>query len=440
MQSQTLAVSKTAKVCATAGGLTKLFPRPGLEDSVDKKQQNKIILILGVLAALGPFAIDMYLPGFPAIARDLDTDISHVALSLTSYFIGISVGQLIYGPLVDRFGRKKPLLIGLSLFVLASVGCAFAPSVQWLIGLRLLLALGGCAGMVASRAVVRDVFPVKEIPGVYSSLVLVMGVAPIVAPTIGGFVTAHFGWRYIFAVLSGIGLLVLLTVGWLLPESRGADPSLSLRPRRVLGDFISVLKEPVFLTYAIAASTAQAGLFAYISGSPFVFMEIFGLSETHYGWAFGLNAFGFIAGSQVNRLALRRRTSEQVTLTSGTVQFLAGVLLLLGNYLGWLNADGSLLLIFCYLFALGFISPNATALALAPFARNAGSASALMGSFQMAIGALASALVSTLHNGTALPMTGVMAGATVISLSLLLAFRRYSRRTLTVGRELKVKS
>ncbi|MDX5421933.1 MAG: multidrug effflux MFS transporter [Hymenobacteraceae bacterium] len=399
---------------------------------MDRKQQNKIILILGALAALGPFAIDMYLPGFPAIAKDLRTDISHVALSLTSYFIGISVGQLIYGPLVDRFGRKKPLVIGLSLFVAASLGCALAPGVEWLIGLRLLLALGGCAGMVASRAVVRDVFPVKDIPKVFSTLVLVMGVAPIVAPTIGGFVTASFGWRYIFVVLSAIGALVLLIVGLLLPESKGADPTLSLKPKRVLGDFIGVLKEPVFLTYAIAASTAQAGLFAYITGSPFVFMEIFGLSETHYGWAFGLNAFGFIAGSQVNRLALKRSTSEQVTFTAGTVQFSAGILLLLGNYLGFLNADGSLLLIFFYMFSLGFISPNATALALAPFARNAGSASALMGSFQMAMGALASALVSTLHNNTAIPMTGVMAGATVISVSLLVGFRRYSRRALAV--------
>ncbi|MFD2247086.1 multidrug effflux MFS transporter [Pontibacter ruber] len=400
---------------------------------MNKKQQNSIILILGALAALGPFAIDMYLPGFPAIAKDLKTDISHVTLSLTSYFIGISVGQLIYGPLVDRYGRKKPLVFGLSLFVLAAIGCAFVPTVEWLIALRLLLALGGCVGMVASRAVVRDVFPVEDIPKVFSMLVLVMGVAPIVAPTIGGFVTAHLGWRYIFAVLTLIGFLVLLAVGFLLPESRGADPTLSLKPKRVLGDFLSVLKEPVFLTYALAASAAQAGMFAYISGSPFVFMEIFGLSETHYGWAFGLNAFGFITGSQVNRLALKRRTSAEVTQTAGVVQFLAGMLLLVGNYTGFLNADGSLLLIFCYMFSLGFIGPNATALALAPFARNAGSASALMGSFQMAIGALASALVSTLHNGTALPMTSVMAGATVVSLSLLLGFCKYSKRALEVS-------
>ncbi|WP_439881817.1 multidrug effflux MFS transporter [Pontibacter sp. MBLB2868] len=400
---------------------------------MSKKQQNQIILILGALAALGPFAIDMYLPGFPAITKDLNTDISHVALSLTSYFIGISVGQLIYGPLVDRFGRKKPLIIGLIIFVTASIGCAMAPTVEWLIGLRLLLALGGCAGMVASRAVVRDVFPVSEIPRVFSMLMLVMGVAPIIAPTLGGFVTANLGWRYIFILLSGIGLAVLLLVSFRLPESRGADKTLSLKPKRVIGDFISVLKNPAFLTYALAASTAQAGLFAYITGSPFVFMEKFGLSETHYGWAFGLNAFGFIAGSQVNNLAMKRRTSAQITLRAGIVQFVAGVLLLTGNYFGFIGATGSLMLIFCYLFSLGFISPNASALALAPFARNAGSASALMGSAQMAMGAVASALVSTFHNGTSLPMTSVMASATVVSLTLLLGFRKYSNRALATS-------
>jgi MFS transporter, DHA1 family, multidrug resistance protein len=399
---------------------------------MSKKQQNIIILILGALAALGPFAIDMYLPGFPAIAKDLRTDISHVALSLTSYFVGISVGQLIYGPLVDRFGRKKPLLIGLSIFIVASIGCALAPSVEWLIGLRLLLALGGCVGMVASRAVVRDVFPVSEIPKVYSMLMLVMGVAPIIAPTIGGFVTASFGWRYIFVVLSAIGLAVLLIVGFLLPESKGADKTLSLKPKRVLGDFLSVLKNPVFLTYAFAASTAQAGLFAYITGSPYVFMELFGLSETHYGWVFGLNACGFIAGSQANNLAMKRHTSAQITLTSGIFQFGAAILLLTGNYFGFIGTEGSLILIFCYLFSLGFISPNAAALALGPFARNAGSASAIMGSTQMAIGAIASALISTFHNETAIPMMSVMACATIVSLSLLLGFRSYSKRTLAI--------
>jgi MFS transporter, DHA1 family, multidrug resistance protein len=397
---------------------------------MNKKQYRTIILVLGALAALGPFAIDMYLPGFPAIAKDLKTDIAHVGFSLTSYFIGIAVGQLIYGPLIDRFGRKKPLLIGLSIFVLASLGCALAPSVEWLIGLRLLLALGGCVGMVASRAMVRDLFPLKDIPNVFSTLMLIMGVAPIIAPTIGGYVTAAFGWQYIFVVLAIIASAVLFAVARLLPESKGADVSISLKPQFILRDFASVLKERTFLTYAIGSSLASAGLFAYISGSPFVFMEYFGLSDKMYGIAFAMNAAGYITGSQFNRLLLRRQTSEQITLKVGVLQFVAAMALLFGSLTGSLNAVGTLLLLFSFMFSLGVINPNASALAMAPFTKNAGSASAILGSMQMGTGALASAAVSYFHNRTLLPMTGVMAFATILSLVILISYHFISRKKL----------
>ncbi|WP_235942052.1 multidrug effflux MFS transporter [Pontibacter fetidus] len=392
------------------------------------KQHRTIILVLGALAALGPFAIDMYLPGFPAIAKDLNTDIAHVALSLTSYFFGIAVGQLIYGPLIDRFGRKKPLVIGLSIFVLAALGCALAPSVEWLIGLRLLLALGGCVGMVASRAMVRDLFPIKDIPNVFSTLMLVMGVAPIIAPTIGGYVTATFGWHAIFIVLAIIAAAVLFAVARLLPESKGPDASISLKPQAILRDFTSVLKERSFLTYAVASSLAQAGLFAYISGSPFVFMEYFGLSDKMYGIAFAMNAAGYITGSQFNRLLLRRQTSKQIALKVGVIQFIAAIVLLFGSLSGNLTAVGTLILLFSFMFSLGIINPNATALAMAPFNKNAGSASAILGSLQMGTGALASAAVSYLHNRTLLPMTGVMALVTTLSLLILGSYHFYTRR------------
>lgn len=398
---------------------------------MDKKQYRTIILVLGALAALGPFAIDMYLPGFPAIAKDLNTDIAHVGLSLTSYFIGIAAGQLIYGPLVDRFGRKKPLIIGLSLFVLAALGCALVPSVEWLIGLRLLLALGGCVGMVASRAMVRDLFPLKDIPNVFSTLMLIMGVAPIIAPTIGGYVTAHLGWQFIFVVLSAIAASVLLAVVKLLPESKGPDTSISLKPQFILRDFATVLKEPTFLTYAISGSLAAAGMFAYISGSPFVFMEHFGLSDTEYGIAFAMNAAGYIIGSQFNRLLLRRNTSKQITLKVGFIQFAAAVALVFGAYTGMLTAMSTLALLFTFMFSLGIINPNASALALVPFTKNAGSASAILGSLQMGTGALASALVSFLHNRTMLPMTGVMATLTTLSLIILIVARRNERKAVT---------
>ncbi len=395
---------------------------------MNQKQKRTIILTLGALAALGPFSIDMYLPGFPAIAADLNTSISQVGLSLTSYFIGISIGQIIYGPLIDRYGRKKPLAVGLLIYLLTAIGCALSPTVDWLIGLRFLLAFGGCVGMVAGRAIVRDLFPANETARVFSSLILVMGVAPIIAPTLGGYITATLGWRAIFYLLAVIAGLLLLMTRQLLPESRQPDPGVSLKPGKVAKEYAQVFKEPSFLSYAVAGSISFAGMFSYIAGSPFVFMEYFGLNETLYGWLFGLNAFGFIAGSQLNRLWLRKRSSAQVALRSGICLGITTGLLAVGSVFELLNAYSTLSLIFSSLFFLGFLAPNTTALALEPFTRYVGSASALLGSFQMVAGALASALVSILHNGTPAPMALCMAGSAFIALTALLIRRKAARK------------
>ena len=186
------------------------------------KEKFFVILILGMLSAIGPFSIDMYLPGFPDIAKDLHTTVAHVALSLSSFFIGISFGQLIYGPLLDRFGRKKPLYFGISIYLVASVGCAMATSANALIALRLVQALGGCAGMVAARALVRDIFPVEENAKIFSLLMLVIGVSPLIAPTLGGYVTATIGWQYIFIILATMSVFALAAVHFFLPEGREA--------------------------------------------------------------------------------------------------------------------------------------------------------------------------------------------------------------------------
>lgn len=395
---------------------------------MNQQQKNTIILTLGALAALGPLSIDMYLPGFSAIAADLETDIAHVGLSLTSYFIGISVGQLGYGPLIDRFGRKKPLILGLLLYLLTALGCAFSPDVYWLIGLRFLLAIGGCAGMVASRAMVRDLFPVSETAKVFSTLILIMGVAPILAPTIGGYLSAHLGWQYIFFFLVAFSGFMLIMVKVLLPESRPPDPTVSLKPGAVLKDYVKLFREADFTSYALVGSITYAGLFAYISGSPFVFMEYFGFSETLYGWLFGLNAFGFILGSQLNRFWLKRQNPAHIVLRVAFFQFLVGLALAIGSLLGVLNANTTLLLIFFFIFWLGFLAPNTMALALEPFTRHVGSASALLGSFQMIAGALASVLVSAFHNGTILPMTLIMAVCAFLGFGLLLKHQQKKKK------------
>jgi DHA1 family bicyclomycin/chloramphenicol resistance-like MFS transporter len=383
-----------------------------------------LILVLGMLSAIGPFSIDMYLPGFPAIAKDLNTTVAHVSLSLSSFFIGISAGQLLYGPLLDRFGRKKPLYAGLTAYLLTSMACAFITSADALIWLRLLQALGGCAGMVASRALVRDLFPVEESAKVFSLLMLVVGVSPIIAPTLGGYITASIGWKYIFVALGIMAAFILIAVYVGLPEGRKPDTALSLKPPAIIANFLSVLREPQFHTYALTGSFASAGLYAYITGSPYVFMEIFKVTEKQFGWIFALVAIGLIASSQVNSFLLRTHKSGQIIKVALLCQTITGIALFAGSALGLLGVLSTISLIFIFLCCQGFTFPNTSALSLAPFSKNAGSASALLGCIQMAIGAATSALVSFLSNHTALPMTGVMASCAVVSLIIVIAGSR----------------
>jgi DHA1 family bicyclomycin/chloramphenicol resistance-like MFS transporter len=384
-----------------------------------KKNRFTLVLILGLLSAIGPFSIDMYLPGFPAIAADLGTTVEVVGYSLSSFFVGICLGQLICGPLLDRYGRKKPLYIGLAIYLLASLGCALAPSVEVLIALRFLQALGGCVGMVAPRAVVRDVFPVQESAKVFSMLVLVIGVSPIIAPTAGSYFITTLGWHSVFVVLAIITAAITTAVFFRLPESKKPDPAVSLRPLPIMQAYGTVLKEPQFFTYAGTGAICSAALFAYISGSPYVFMELFGVSEQHYGWIFALIAVGLIASSQFNNFLLKKFSSEQIIRFILPFQLAIGILLFLGSYFGWTGLYSTIFLIFLFLSCQGLTFPNSSALAMAPFTRDAGSASALMGAIQMGLGAFASALVGLLANNTAIPMTGVMAACALIGLLIL---------------------
>ncbi len=375
----------------------------------------KLVLVLGMLSAIGPFSIDMYLPSFPAIAQALNTTVARISLSLSSFFIGIAFGQIFYGPLLDRFGRKKPLYVGLSVYFIASLGCAVAANSDQLIWLRLLQAIGSCSGLVASRAMVRDLFPVEENAKIFSLLMLVVGVSPIIAPTLGGYLTSAFGWHSIFIFLTIMSVAILAGVHYFLPESRQPDPEFSLRPVPILQGYISVAREPQFYIYCFTGSIAAAGLYAYIAGSPTVFMELFKVSEKQYGWIFSIVAAGLITSSQINSLLLKKYQSRQIIVVALFVQSLAGAALFAGSFFDLLNVFSTIFLCFIFLSCQGFIFPNTTALSLAPFSKTAGSASALLGSIQMAIGAFTSALVSFLNNGTALPMTGVMASCAVVS-------------------------
>ncbi|RYF83923.1 MAG: Bcr/CflA family efflux MFS transporter [Chitinophagaceae bacterium] len=381
--------------------------------------RSLLIFILGLLSAIGPFSIDMYLPGFPTIAASLHTSVEKVAYSLSSFFIGICVGQLLCGPLLDRFGRKKPLVIGLVLYIIASVACSLAKSVEGLIAFRFLQALGGCVGMVAPNAVVRDLFPVNENAKVFSLLILILGVSPILAPTVGSFVVANLGWEVVFVILAMVATIILFLVIKWLPESKAADPSFSLKPRSILLGYGQILKEQQFTTYAISGAVASAGLFAYLGGSPFVFMNLYGVSEQQYGLIFAFIAAGLIGCSQLNNRILKKYSSAEILRVVLLSQSVVGLLLVAGVATGIIGLYGIIALMLLFLSCQGFTFPNAAALAMAPFTKGAGSASALMGALQMVFGALASALVGLFFNGTGVPMVAIMAFCAVSGLLIL---------------------
>ncbi|TGN19199.1 multidrug effflux MFS transporter [Leptospira idonii] len=385
--------------------------------NLSNKQETWLILLLGTLTALAPLSIDMYLPSFPAIAKYFGINISGVELSLTFFFAGISLGQLIYGPILDRFGRKKPLLIGLSLYAIASVGCFFAPNIHTFILLRLLQGLGGCVGMVAANTVVRDVFPSDRTAKVFSLLMLTMGIAPMIAPTLGGLLTSWFGWHSIFLVLSVFGLLLFVSVSFFLPETTQADTSVLLKPSVIFGKYIFVLKDLTFLRYALTGSFASAGMFAYLAGSPFVMIDLFGFTEKEYGIMFAVNVTGLLLGSQVSRILLSRFESDRILFVATSFLFGTGGLLILSHFLISLSPFFLLVPIYTYLFCMGNITPNSNGMALSHFTKNIGSASAFMGFMQMAVGSTASAVVGIFHSETALPMTAVVGICAFLSFS-----------------------
>ncbi|TAE22254.1 MAG: Bcr/CflA family efflux MFS transporter [Cytophagales bacterium] len=389
---------------------------------MNKPNRTLLIVILGLLSATGPFSVDMYLPGFPAIAADLHTTIETVSYSLSSFFIGICVGQIAVGPLLDRFGRKRPLLIGLTLYGLASVGCALSTSIESLIAFRFLQALGGCVCSVAPNAIVRDTFPADETARVLSWLVLILGASPILAPTAGSYVVAHFGWKAVFVVstLFAVGLFGLVA-RWL--PAQPANASYSLRPGAVIRGFVQVLRVPTFTVHMWITALASAGVFAYVAGSPIVFMKLYGVSEKQFGGIFALVAGGLIACSQLNARLLQWYSSEQLLRVSVWVQMLCGLALLGGTAFNALGLYGTIGLLVIFASSHGFIGPNGTALAMTSIREGVGSAAALLGAMRMGAGAVASALVGLFFDGTALPMAAVMALGAVLSLAVLLGGR-----------------
>ena len=380
-------------------------------------------LLLGGLAALGPLSIDMYLPALPTIARDFVVDTAAVQLSLASFFVGFAIGQLAAGPIVDRIGRKKPLLVALALYLLASLGCALAPSNDLLIAFRLLQGLAGSMAVVVPRAIVRDLHSGAAAVHMLSRLMLVMGVAPIVAPLLGGWVQDAFGWRAIFVALAGFGALTLVACHRLLPET--ARPPAD--QGRTAMQLATLVREPDFLAYTLCGGFSSAGMFAYISGSAFVFIEVHHVAPEYYGYFFGANAFGLIATSQLNRLLVGRFTSTQVLGAAATLAALAALAVLAVAWTGAGGLWGIAGALFVFVSTLGILGPNTPARALERHGERAGLASAVLGSSQFMIAASAAWAVSALHDGTARPMAVVVAAAACLSRLCLVLRRRPPR-------------
>ncbi|MDG9809896.1 multidrug effflux MFS transporter [Pseudomonas juntendi] len=390
----------------------------------------RMVLILGALSAFGPLAIDFYLPAFPAMAQAFATDEKHVQATLAAYFLGLSIGQLAYGPVADRFGRRKPLMFGVTVFILASLACAYAPNLDTLVLARFVQALGGCAGMVLSRAIVSDKCDPVASAKVFSQLMLVMGLAPILAPMLGGVLVNVAGWQSIFLTLGLFSAACLLAVSLGLPESMPED-----MPRQPLSgalrQYLRLLADRVFLGHAVTGGIAIAGMFAYIAGSPFVFIKLYGVPAEHYGWLFGANAAGFILVAQVNARLLAKR-GPAFLLARAVWLYLGAGLALLGVAALRPTALWPLLVpLFICIASLGCIIPNASACAMSGQGARAGSASALMGCVQFSVAAGAAALVGLLHDGSAVPMALVICLCGVLAVSAAVLTRRLQARVRT---------
>jgi DHA1 family bicyclomycin/chloramphenicol resistance-like MFS transporter len=351
-----------------------------------------ITLILGTLTTISPFSIDLYLPAFAQIAEHFDTTTARVSLSLSSYFIGLALGQVFYGPLLDRFGRKRPLYFGIALYLLSTAACIVATSIEGFIAVRFLQALGGCAASVASTAMVRDFFSPADGAKVFSRLMLILSVSPLFAPSVGGWIASEWGWQALFITLIVIVTLIFLGVFFFLPEGHAPDPSVSLHPKIILQTFASIARDRTFFAFAVTGAFSFAGLFTYLAGAPSIFFDRFHLTEREFGLIFAGLSVGMIGGGQINILLMKRFSSQQIFKTALRLQAIVAIVFTVGCAFHAYNLTAHLVILFAYISCIGLTYPNAVAVALAGFAKNAGSASALLGTLQMGIGALASAM------------------------------------------------
>ncbi|AHI01065.1 Bcr/CflA family multidrug efflux MFS transporter [Kutzneria albida] len=395
---------------------------------MSRARTARFVLILGALSGFGPLSIDMYLPAFPAMAGELHAGQSQVQLTLTACTLGLALGQLVAGPLSDTLGRRRPLLTGLAVFTLTSLLCAVAPSAEALSALRLVQGLGGAAGIVISRAAVRDLYEGPELARFFSLLMLVNGAAPVLAPVIGGQLLSWVSWRGVFVTLGAIGLVLLVASALGLPETLAPQRRRPGSLTATLRTMWDLLRDRVFLGYALSLALAFAALFAYISGSSFVLQDVYGMSPQLFSLVFGGNAVAIIVFGQVNAWLVRFQSARRL-LVAGLVTVLLGGLGVLVAAVTGIGLPVMLPALVVVSGGIGVVFPNATALALADHPETAGNASALLGVLQFLAGGFAAPLVGSGGAASALPMALVMASLATAAVLVFLVLARGRRIT-----------
>jgi DHA1 family bicyclomycin/chloramphenicol resistance-like MFS transporter len=395
--------------------MTATAPTRELRVSPTGRRYVQLVLVLGALIALGPLTIDMYLPAFPRIGDDLGASDSAVQLTLTGMLLGLAVGQLVIGPLSDAFGRRRPLVVGIATHAVASLACAVAPTIVLLATVRVVQGFAGAAISVVAMATVRDLFEGVAVARIMSRLMLVIGLAPILAPTIGGLVLTFTSWRGIFVVLAGAALLLVAVAFFFLRETLPVDRRRPATVRSSLAAYRSLVRDRVFVALAVIGGSMMAAIFAYVSGAPFVLQDGFGLDTRTFGLVFGLNAAGLTVTSQVNPVLLRWFTVRQVLGGAIVAATLAAAALLVVG----LTGAGGLIAVLVPLAVLvstaGLALPNVPALALTRHGEAAGTAAAVLGCVQFGVGAVVAPLVGAFGSTTAAPMAAAMLAVTTLA-------------------------
>lgn len=379
-------------------------------------RELRVLLILSALMSFASISTDMYLPALPTISQALHTTTASIELTFSAFLIGFSFGQLVWGPISDRYGRRVPIAIGLVLFTLGSIGCALSETAMQMMGWRVVQALGACVGPVLSRAMVRDLYGREQAARMLSTLILIMGIAPLLGPMIGGQILAYLSWHWIFWTLTGVGILTLLAL-LALPESLPVSQRSTEPMRNVFADYLELVRDPRLIGYALSGGFFYGGAYAFIVATPFAYIEYYHVSPQAYGWLFGVNILGMMIANFLNRRLIQRAGSERLFRIGTWILALSGMVLAVNAWFNFGGLTGLVLPIFIYMSMNGLIVANSVAGALSSFPHKAGAASSLLGAMHYGSGILSAAMVGWFSDGTPWTMAWIMAAAGIGSLA-----------------------